>query len=162
MTEPTRTPRLVDAGTLWAGGAAAAVVAALVAVVGILVCRGILDVPVLAPKGDGVWGDADTAKYAGGAALAALVATGVMHLLLLSAPRPGTFFGWIMTLLTAAAVLAPFAVEASTESRLATAAINLALGIAIGTLVGASARSAARKASLRTGRPLSPRSYPTP
>jgi hypothetical protein len=162
MTEPARTPRSIDAGTLWAGGAAAAFVAALVVVVGILVCRGIFDVPVLAPQGEGVWGDADTAKYAGGAALAALLATGVLHLLLLSTPRPGRFFGWIMTLATAAAVLAPFAVKASTESRIATAAINLALGIAIGTLVAASGRSAVRKGSLRAGPPQSPQSYGRP
>jgi hypothetical protein len=159
MTEPIRR-RPVDPGTLWAGGAAAALVAALVAVVGILVCRGIFDVPILAPKGDGVWGDADTAKYAGGAAVAALVATGVLHLLLLSTPRPGRFFGWIMTLATAAAVFAPFAVKGSTESRVATAAINLVLGIAIGTLVAASGRTAVRKASLGTGR-FQPPSYPT-
>ena len=36
MTEPRRTSPVVDAGTLWAGGLAAAVVAALVVVVGIL------------------------------------------------------------------------------------------------------------------------------
>jgi hypothetical protein len=162
MTEPTRTNRAVDAGTLWAGGVAAALVAALVAVVGILICRGILDVPVLAPEGNGVWGDADTATYAGGAALAALVATGVVHLLLLSTPRPSRFFSWIMTLVTIVAVLAPFAVKASQESRFATAAINLALGAAIGTLVGASARSAARKATLRTGPPQAPPPYFTP
>ena len=162
MTEPARNPRSVDAGALWAGGAAAAFVAALVVVVGILICRGIFDVPVLAPQGDGVWGDADTARYAGGAALAALVATGVLHLLLLSTPRPGQFFGWIMTLATAAAVLVPFAVKASTESRIATAAINLAVGIAIGTLVAASGRSAVRKGSLRAGPPQTPPSYRRP
>jgi hypothetical protein len=117
---------------------------------------------VLAPLGEGVWGDADTATYAGGAALAALVATGVLHLLLLSTPRPGTFFGWIMMLATAAAVLTPFAVKASTESRLATAAINLALGIAIGTLVAASGRSAVRKGALRAASSPLPPSYPTP
>ena len=160
MTDPRSTSRRVDAGALWAGGAAAALVAALVVVAGILICRGILDIAVLAPQGDGVWGDADTAKLAGGAALAALVATGVMHLLLLSTPRPGMFFGWIMTLATAVAVVAPFAVKASTESKFATAAINLVVGIAIGTLVSASAHSAVRKASLRAGPPLSPPSYP--
>ncbi|HEY6596372.1 MAG TPA: DUF6069 family protein [Asanoa sp.] len=159
MTEPVRTPRPVDARTLWAGGVAAAVVAALVALVGIVVCRGLLDVPVLAREGDGIWGDADTAAYAVGAALAALVATGMAHLLLLSSPRPGRFFAWIMTLATIAAVLVPFAVTATLASRFATAAINLAVGIAIGSLVGASGRSAVRKASLGAG---APPSYPAP
>lgn len=162
MTEPTRANRAVDARTLWSGGVAAALVAALVSLVGILICRGILDVPVLAPEGNGVWGDVDTATYAVGAALAALVATGVAHLLLLSTPRPSQFFSWIMTLVTIVAVIAPFAVKASTESRLATAAINLALGVAIGTLVGASARSAARRSTLRTKPPQEPPLYFTP
>ena len=89
MTLPTRTPRPLDAGVLWAGGVAAAFVAALIVIVGILFCRGVLDIPILAPKGEGVWGDADTVTYAAGAAVAALLATGVMHLLLLSTPKSG-------------------------------------------------------------------------
>jgi hypothetical protein len=38
---------------LWTGGLATAVVAALVAVVGVLVARGLFDVPVLAPHRGG-------------------------------------------------------------------------------------------------------------
>jgi hypothetical protein len=161
MTAPRPTPRPVDAGTLWAGGAAAGIVAALIVVVGILISRGILDIPILAPQGDGVWGDADTLTYAACAFACGLVATGVMHLLMLATPRPGMFFGWIMTLLTAIAIFAPFAVKASTESRVATAFINFAVGLAIGTLVAGSARSAARKASLAGRPPLSPPTYRT-
>ena len=161
MTEPRTNPRTVDAGTLWAGGLlAAAVVAALIVVVGILLCRGVLDVPVLAPEGEGVWGDADTVTFAVGAAVAALLATGLLHLLLLFTPRPGRFFGWIVGLVTAAAVIAPFTTNASTESKIATATVLLVVGIAIGTLVSASGRSAVRKARLRSGPPLSP-PYPT-
>jgi uncharacterized protein YfaP (DUF2135 family) len=161
MTDPRPTSPRVDAGTLWAGGAAAGVVAALIVVVGILVCRGILDIAVLAPKGEGVWGDADTVTYAVGAFLAALVATGVMHLLTLATPRPGTFFGWIMLLVTAIAVFAPFAIKASTESRVATAVINLVTGLAIGTLIAASTRSAVRKAATAAGPRMAPPTYRT-
>ncbi|WP_433727687.1 DUF6069 family protein [Actinoplanes sp. CA-051413] len=161
MTNARPAPARVDAGTLWAGGAAAGVVAALIVVVGILICRGILDIAVLAPKGEGVWGDADTVTYAAGAFLVALVATGVMHLLMLATPRPATFFGWIVVLATAIAVFAPFAVKASTESRVSTAVINFAVGLAIGTLVAASARSAARKAALAGRPPLAPPTYRT-
>lgn len=144
MTDPTHAGVVVNAGRLWAGGAAAGLVAALIAVLGILVCRGILDIPVLAPQGDGVWGDADTVTYALSAALAALLATGLMQVLLLYTPRPHAFFGWIMSLATLGAALAPFAVTADTDSQWATAAINLVLGAAIGTLVGGSARGATR------------------
>ena len=153
MTESGRTAKVVDAGSLWAGGAAAALVAALVVAVGILLCRGVLDIPVLAPEGEGVWGDAKTATFALGAAVAALVATGVLHLLLLSAPQPTKFFAWIVALATAVGILAPFTTDAALSSKVATAGVMLAVGIAIGSLVSASGRSAVRKAMLRPGRP---------
>ncbi len=134
----------VDAGRLWAGGAATAVVAALIALVGILVARGVFDVPVLAPEGEGTWGDADTPLYALYCALAALLATGLLHLLLISTPRPLQFFSWIIGLATVAAAVAPFLANGSTASQIATGVINLAVGIAIGTLLSGAARSATR------------------
>jgi hypothetical protein len=141
----------VDAGRLWAGGMATALVAALVVVVGILIARGIFDIPVLAPKGDGAWGDADTATYALFAGLAALLATALMHLLLVFAPRPGAFFGWIITLATLVGVAGPFATDAELAAQVATALINLVLGLAIGSLVVSAAHSAVRTAALRRG-----------
>jgi len=74
--------RTVDARQLWSGGAATAVVAALIALAGILVCRWLFNIPVLAPRQDGAWGDASTAGYAIAAAAAALVA--------LNGPRTAT------------------------------------------------------------------------
>ena len=56
-TEPTRS---IDAGRLWTGGVATALVAALVAVVGVLIARGLFDVPVLAPSSEGSLGNAST------------------------------------------------------------------------------------------------------
>ncbi len=41
--------RIVNARALWAGGAATAVVAALVAVVGVLICEGVLDLDMAPP-----------------------------------------------------------------------------------------------------------------
>jgi len=134
----------VNAGRLWAGGAATAVVAALFAVVGVLVGRGLFDVAVLAPQGAGVWGDADTFWYALGAALLSLVATGLMHLLLLFTPRPMLFFGWVMVLATVVAMLAPFVTENDLGARLFTAGLNFVLGLAIGSLTAGSARAAVR------------------
>lgn len=123
----------IDAGRLWAGGLAVAAVAALVAIAGVVIARGVFDVPVLAPQGNGTWGDADTGLYAVAGAVGALAATGLMHLLILFTPRPRLFFGWIMALATLVAVLAPFGLDIGAVA-LATALLNLALGIAIGSL----------------------------
>ncbi len=58
-----------DGAQFWAGAVATAVVAALIALVGILICRWTLNIPILAPAGEGAWGNAHTGEYvlAGGA-----------------------------------------------------------------------------------------------
>ena len=137
--------RTVDARQLWSGGAATAAVAALIALVGILVCRWLFNIPVLAPRQDGAWGDASTAGYAIAAAVAALVATAIMHLLLIGTPRPRMFFTWIIGLATVVAAVAPFGTNGSTESKVATAVINLVVGIAVGALLSGVARTAMRE-----------------
>jgi Family of unknown function (DUF6069) len=134
----------LSAGRLWAGGLATALVAALIATVGVLVVRGLGGVPLLAPRGSGLWGDDGTAWYVAGAALGALVATAVMHLLATYAPRPVRFFGWIVFLVTTMAALVPFLVGMTTAAAVAVAAINVVIGVAIGSLVAGSARSAMR------------------
>jgi len=132
----------VDAGKLWPGGVATAVVAGLVALVGVLVCRWLFGIPLLAPKSDGAYGDVHTTDLVLVAAGAALVATGVAHLLLLSTPRPLTFFSWIVGLATVLAVLAPFSTSAPLTAKVATAVVDLVLGVAIGSLLsGVAARS---------------------
>ena len=109
-----------------------------------LFARGLFDVPVLAPTDEGTLGNASTARLAGLAALAALAATGLLHLLLLSSPRPWRLFAWIVSLLIVVAVLLPFTTDAELDTKVATAVINLVIGLAIGTLVPAVARSATR------------------
>ena len=118
--------------------------AALVALVGVLIARGLFDVPLLAPTREGTLGDASTAGLAGLAAGAALLATGLMHMLLLSTPRPGQFFRWIMVLATLIAAIVPFLTDAEATTKIATAAINVAIGATIASLVSSVARSAVR------------------
>ena len=119
-SERTSSPgRTVDARQLWSGGAATAVVAALIALAGILVCRWLFNIPVLAPRQDGAWGDASTAGYAIAAAAAALVATAIMHLLLIATPRPQMFFAWIIGLATVIAVVYPFSTTAPLSQQVA-------------------------------------------
>ena len=116
---------VIDSRRLWAGGAATACVAALVALIGVLLVN-----------------------YAVTAFVAALVATGIAHLLTATTPRPRLFFGWIVGLATVAAMVVPFAAEASTASKVSTAVINMVVGIAIGSLLtGVLSRTV-----IRTGR----------
>ena len=104
-----------------------------------------LNIPIVAPRQDGTWGNAATAEYAAAAMLASLVATAIMHLLLLTTPRPRMFFAWIMGLATVIAVLFPFATSAPMSQKVATAIINLVLGCAIGSLVRAVAARSIRR-----------------
>ncbi|HEY1916444.1 MAG TPA: DUF6069 family protein [Streptosporangiaceae bacterium] len=139
---PAGTKVGVDAGRLWAGGVATAVVAALAAIVGLLIARGVFHVTVLEPKGQGMWGNASTAEYALAAAAVALVATALMQLLSLAVPAPWQFFQWIMGLLTLIAVVLPFTLTVPMSTKVATGLINLALGIIITSLVSSMAASA--------------------
>jgi len=143
---PPQGPRRVDARALWSGGAATAVVAALIALVGILVCRWLFKIPILSPQRDGAWGDASTVGYVFASAAIALFATAIMHLLLLSTPRPRTFFSWIVGLATVIAVVFPFSTTAPVSQKAATALVNLVLGFAIGSLIsGVSMRFTRRR-----------------
>lgn len=146
----------VNAGKLWAGGAATAAVAALIAIAGILLGRGLFGIYVLAPKGQGVWGDASTGWYALGAALSALAATGLLQVLLATTPRPMRFFGWVIALATAVGMLAPFVTNAGLGARMYTSGLNLVLGVAIGSLVAGTGRSAIVPVAARPA----PRPYP--
>ncbi len=143
--------RSIDAKQLWSGGVATALVAALIALAGILVCRWLFDIPILAPRGDGAWGNASTAGYTLAAAGAALVATAIMHLLLLASPRPRLFFGWIIGLATLIAVVYPFSTTAPMSQKVATGAINLVLGVAIGSLVSGTAARVIRRRAITGG-----------
>ena len=151
MTYPASTdgagrPRFrPDPGRFWAGAVATAIVAALIALVGILICRWTLDIPILAPAGDGAWGDAHTGEYVLVAALVALVAAGLLYLLVLSTPQPTVFFRWIIGLVTLIAVVYPFSSGAPLDQKFATAAVNLVLGIAIGSLLTATSARAIRR-----------------
>src|ERR1700760_2129160 len=134
-----------DPTQFWAGAAATAVVAALIALVGILVCRWTLNIPILAPAGEGAWGNAHTGEYVLFAALAALVAAALLYLLVVGTPQPRMFFNWIMGLAVVAAVIYPFSTSAPLSQKGATAIVDLALGLAVTSLLTAvTARSVRR------------------
>jgi Family of unknown function (DUF6069) len=135
----------VKASRLWSGGLATAIVAALVALVGVLACRWLFDISILAPRRAGAYGGAHTTRLVLAAMAAALIATALLHLLLLTTPRPLRFFGWIIGLSTAVAVLFPFSTSASLSRKIATAIVGLVIGIAIGSLLTGVAKRAVQR-----------------
>jgi hypothetical protein len=140
-----QTRPVVDARQLWVGGVFTAIVAALVALLGVLVCRWLFNIPLLSPESQGTYGDAHTTDVVLVAAAAALVATGLAHLLLAAAPRPMTFFDWIVGLVTLLLVLYPFSTSAPISQKVATAAVTLVIGFAIGSLTNGVAARAVRQ-----------------
>lgn len=142
----------LDSAQFWAGAVATAVVAALAALVGILICRWTLNIPILAPAGDGAWGNAHTTEYVLASAAVALVAGALLYLLMVGTPQPRLFFEWMVGLATLAAVVYPFSTSAPFDQKAATAVVDLVLGIAITSLLSAVAARAIR-------RPLPPPPY---
>jgi len=55
----------------------------------------------------------------------------VAHLLAVTAPRPRSFFTWIVGLATVIGVVLPFTTDGSAGGKLATAGTNLVLGLCI-------------------------------
>jgi hypothetical protein len=137
MPDDTREPprRGAHAGQVWSAGLATALVAALIALVGILISRWLLHIPILAPRRYGAWGNATTGEYMIVAACVAIVATALLHLLMLSTPAPGMFLAWIIGLATVAAVVYPFSTSAPVQEKVATAIVNLVIGVAISSLL---------------------------
>lgn len=120
---------------LWTGGVVTALIEALLAVVGFLVVNGILGMEILGvgPK-DGVY-SVTMAGYALAGAFVALVATAVMHLLLVGTPRPLFYFAWIGALCTAILVLIPISLVHDWSDALPTAVNNAIGGIVITVIV---------------------------
>jgi hypothetical protein len=125
----------------------------LIGLVGVLVARWLFGIPLLAPSRDGAYGDVHTTGLMLGIAAAVLVATLLLHLLLLSTPRPLAFFGWIIGLATVLAVVIPLSTTAPWDAKIATAVVIVVLGIAIGSLLSG---VGARSVRVRAARPYPP------
>ncbi len=123
----------VDAGRYWAGAVATALVAALVGVVGTIVTEQIIGIDLVVQDPFGT--ESHLWAYVVGGALAALLAAGLLHLLVVAAPRPRAFFGWILGLLTVVATLLPLTWTDDLASAIASGVVNLLVGLAIGSLL---------------------------
>lgn len=136
----------MDATRLWVGGLLAGVVAAGVAIVGLLIARGIFDINVFVPGRQDALFTPSSWWYAGAAFIGGVLATGLLHLLLVAnAPAPFRFFSWILGLIIAISVIVPFTTNTELESQIATAGINLAIGITLMSILQGVGHSAVRE-----------------
>lgn len=133
-----------DAGRLWAGGVATAVVAAGVTLIGIMVLHQLLHAPILSPGGLRQAADYAMVAFPVAVGIVTLLATGLLHLLLMTTPRAGQFFGWIASLVLALVVLQVFLHETDLLAKVETTVFYLLIGIAIITSLLGVARSAVR------------------
>lgn len=127
---------VLDWKRLWAGGLATAGVVALIAWLGTLVCRAVLDIDVAGAVAAVNVTDVFVANYALTAAVLAIGATALAHVLSLTTPTPRSFFSWIVGLLTAGAMVLPFTRGGDVVVQICAAVINLLIGAAIGSLLG--------------------------
>jgi hypothetical protein len=133
-----------DAGRLWAGGAATALVAAGIALVGVLVLRKLVHVSVLSPDGTAATASDSMTMLPIAAALASVIATALLHLLMATTPRAPQFFAWIASLAMALIVLQVFVTGTSLIAEVETSAFYLVIGVAITSLLFGVGRTAVR------------------
>src|SRR4051794_33659433 len=127
--------RTLDPLRFCTGAGLTAAIAVVVGVLGLVVAGGIAHVPVAVP----------TPTYGLLAAAVALVAAGLYGAMLLAAPRPTVYFGWLMTGLTLLATVLPFAGAAPLAPAIVLAGVNLVVGLVIVCLVPLAADSSSRR-----------------
>lgn len=108
----------VDQVRLWAGGLVTAVVVALLTLVIWWVVRDVLDVPSVHVMGERSFATDAAIDDAIAVFVATLVATMLLDVLLLLAPTPLRFFGWLVGLVTVVLALAPWTADGDVEPRL--------------------------------------------
>lgn len=135
--------RRVDPVRLWGGGVATTLVAAGVAAVGVLAIETIFSMPQVV-RYIGEVSVGNMVHIATLAAIAALLATALLHVLMVSAPRAEKFFGWIVGLVVVLIILQELLTDFELRNRLAACALYLVIGIAITSLLHGVGRAAVR------------------
>lgn len=82
---------VIDTRTLWTGGVVTAVIVGGLTIVGFLLIEGILRYPLLGDRANAPVAHVTLIGHAASAAVAALLATAVMHILLVTTHRPQWF-----------------------------------------------------------------------
>lgn len=132
---------------LWAGGIATAVVAAGIAIVGVLIISNVFDLGIQTAERSGALVDNAMTIIPVCAAIAALAGTALLHLLLLTTPRPATFFSALVVLALVVLLLQVFLARGSVVDHIATAILYAAIGLAIISMLSGVSRTAVRPAT---------------
>lgn len=132
---------------LWAGGVATAIVAAGIAVVGVLIISNVFDLGIQTAQRSGALVDNAMTIIPVSAVIAALAGTALLHLLLLTTPRPATFFSAIVLLVLVVLVLQVFLAAGGVVDHIATAVLYAAIGLAIISMLSGVSRTAVRPAA---------------
>ncbi len=124
----------VDQARYWTGAALSALIAGLAGVAGLVAAHGIAHVPVLLARGTTLT-PVHATVYGLLAAACALAAAALYAGMLRLAPRPSTYYSWLIGMLTLLAVLLPFTSTVALSSQIAFSAINLLVGLIVMVLV---------------------------
>ncbi len=132
----------VVAKRLWAGGVATALVAAGIAFVGVLIINSIFEVGIQTAGRSGALVDNASTVIPIAAGIAALASTALLHLLLMTTPRPASFFSAIAVLVIVVLILQVFLADGTVSAHIATGILYAAIGVAIVSMLsGVSATS---------------------
>ncbi|MEG3616801.1 MULTISPECIES: hypothetical protein [Isoptericola] len=131
--DPPPEPRL-DLGRYWAGAAATVLVCALLGFTASVIFDEVFDIGLIPPPD--AFGAGDDASWAAAGALFALAAAVVLNLLVVVAPRPRMFFGWLVGLATVILAVLPFTGNPDPLPGAMTALVWVILGIAVSSMLG--------------------------
>ncbi len=121
----------LDLRRYWVGAVATVVVCALVGLAASVIFDQAFDVGLLGPLGD------STAGWALAGALFALLAAAVLQLLVVVAPQPRMFFGWLVGVVTVILAVTPFTGDPEPVPALLTALVWVLLGVAASSMLSA-------------------------
>lgn len=135
VTSGTQDPRLgLEVGRFWAGALATMLVAALIGLAAHFILEEVLGLEIQ-EQADLFGTGSDLMSWVLAGALFALAAAVVLYLLVMSTPRPRSFFGWVIVLATVILAAVPFADRADIVEAVLAAVVWVIIGSAVWSLL---------------------------
>jgi hypothetical protein len=135
VTSGTQDPRLgLEVGRFWAGVLATMLVAALIGLAATFILEEVLNLEIQ-PQADLFATGSDLMAWVVAGALFALGAALVLYLLVMSTPRPRSFFGWVVGLATVILAAVPFADRPEIVPAILAAIVWIIIGSAVYSLL---------------------------